>query len=157
VTVAVVTLALALAGAIAGLIASLVAYRAESKMAVASALDRMAEARRADAAITERDAAVVARAKADAGYASERAAHAETARMFNAALEELHDAQRSQLVGAAPGDVPRIVAGMLQARLARQQTVAAGAGRDGGGTPAVGVSPDRAAAVGDPAKVDRGD
>ena len=94
--------------------------RDESRMAVASALKAMEADRRADTAVAERDAAVVAAAQSHDAHVDVDRRLADLTRLYYAALEELNEATASQLAGAAPGDAPRIVAGMLARRLARQ-------------------------------------
>lgn len=135
-TIAIVTLAMTNAAAIAGLIAAWLAYRGESRMAVAAAVAERDEERRADAAVAERDAAMVAHARADASYANERAAHVETARLYTAALEMLSEYRAKEIVDAHPDAVAPAVVRMLQDRASQQtRSAATASGGDGRAVP----------------------
>jgi len=142
VTVALVALSLALAGLAAALVWSRLDARDEGRLAIAAAKEALTEREKNLGLTKERDDARAAASKLGAEL-NAAAAHAESLALdLAAALEELHDAKRQELVTAAPDDVPRVVNDQLRRRreviLARLAADAASADRgDAGAAPTV--------------------
>jgi hypothetical protein len=136
---AVIVLSVSLAGCIGTviwLVSSLVAAERRVTETTQVANEATAVASRA------RDDARIEAARATAELEVKTRVLTDTQRLLTAALEELHDAKRKELVGAAPGDVPSIVARMLKQRVSREhiREAAAAASANRGTVSDAGVS-----------------
>lgn len=132
-------LAVALAGAVGAALWFAREAREEGRLAVANAMRVFEAEARAGRAIIERDAATVRQLQAEESARHERSAHVETAQLYTAALEKLHEYTERELAGAAPGDVADVVQRMLKERRAEQAATAAAGGGVSRSATAAGV------------------